>query len=293
MRSPHRIIFLQLLWLWHLFYTSIVLYFCRFCPPTPHGEPWPLAPRFRRDGGGTPRLAATDWTADHSRGRGAPGATARRVSSWARESRRWGWWWMFAAAFLFLVSRCWDLLDLSWFIRWLLWWRWEWILKGYLFDSNSNHGLFAWNPHVFWGMFFPMIRSLQTHTEWANPEAVSGREVGAICEAVRFLVLMMFFLPICFELIWYIFSHWLIRHLGNLPLGLFPQKGPPQRIQGLFGLRNDLFLTYLRRLLRKDWDTGLHCLDPGRSCMRCDVEDSSCHQTTKQSRSVASHVNIA
>jgi len=213
MRSPHRIIFLQLLWLWHLFYTSIVLYFCRFCPPTPHGEPWPLAPRFRRDGGGTPRLAATDWTADHSRGRGAPGATARRFSSWARESRRWGWWWMFAAAFIFLVSGCWDLLDLSWFIRWLLWWRWEWILKGYLFDSNSNHGLFAWNPHVFWGMFFPMIRSLQTHTEWANPEAVSGREVGAICEAVRFLVLMIFFLPICFELIWYIFP------LVNPPLG--------------------------------------------------------------------------
>ena len=107
-----------------------IIYSCRFCPPTPHGEPWPLAPRFRRDGGGTPRLAATDWTADHSRGRGTPGATARRVSSWARESRRWGWWLMFVAAFLFLVSGCWDLLDLSWFIRWLLWWRWEWILKG-------------------------------------------------------------------------------------------------------------------------------------------------------------------
>ena len=73
-----------------------------------------------------------------------------------------------------------------------------------------GHVFFQW---CFGACFFPMIRSLQTHTEWANPEAVSGREVGAICEAVRFLVLMMFFLPICFELIWYIFP------LVNPPLG--------------------------------------------------------------------------
>jgi len=45
------------------------------------------------------------------------------------------------------------------------------------------------------------------HPHADDPEAVSGREVGAICDAVRVL-----------------------------------------------GLRNELFLTYLKRLLRKDWD---------------------------------------
>ena len=55
--------------------------------------------------------------------------------------------------------------------------------EGNLFDSNSSNGLFAWNPHLF----FQLVHSLQTHRALAKPEAVSGREVGAICEAVCFL----------------------------------------------------------------------------------------------------------